>query len=95
MLKVRRGQVKVESEIFDPISKKAALHLSSTAITPLGQYGNEYAVFLSFTEDGSQITRFEEMVDSAYSEKFFKELRGHLQNHGGDSAAAWEHATTG
>jgi hypothetical protein len=85
-------QVTVDSETYDSDAKRAVLHLFSTATTPLGKYGNEYAIFLTFTEDGSKLTRVEEMVDSKSSDAFFVNLRKHLQKNEGDPAAAWEHA---
>jgi ketosteroid isomerase-like protein len=50
------------------------MHASSTADTKIGPYANEYALFLTFTEDGKKVTRFEEFVDSGYSVKVFAEL---------------------
>jgi hypothetical protein len=50
------------------------MHASSTAETPVGPYGNEYALVLKFSEDGSKVEKFEEFVDSGYSEKFFAKL---------------------
>ncbi|KAI4633714.1 uncharacterized protein J4E87_000878 [Alternaria ethzedia] len=41
----------------------------------IGPYANEYALILHFTEDGKQVTKFLEFVDSAFSNKFFRELR--------------------
>ena len=52
------------------------LHASSTADTEIGPYANEYAIFLSFTEDGNQVTHFEEFVDSDYTKRFFAALAG-------------------
>jgi len=48
------------------------MHARSTADTRKGKYENEYALFLEFTEDGEKVVRFEEFVDSAYSERFFE-----------------------
>lgn len=50
------------------------IHATSTAETDIGPYANEYALILKFTEDGTKVTRFLEMVDSAYSAKFFAAL---------------------
>jgi len=85
--------VTADSEIFDPQCKKAALHMNSTATSPLGQYANEYALFLTFTEDGTKITEFDEMVDSAVSGKFFLELATFVKEHGG-AESAWANAKT-
>ena len=51
------------------------MHATSTADSDIGPYTNEYALILHFTEDGKQVTKFLEFVDSAFSTKFFKELR--------------------
>ncbi|KAK5741736.1 hypothetical protein LTR17_003727 [Elasticomyces elasticus] len=83
--------VTADSEIFDPQCKKAALHMNSTATSPLGHYANEYALFLTFTEDGTKITEFDEMVDSAVSGKFFAELATFVKEQGG-AESAWANA---
>jgi ketosteroid isomerase-like protein len=64
----------VLKELHDPDAHTCMIHARSTADTKIGPYANEYALFLTFTEDGSEVLRFEEFVDSAYSEKFFAEL---------------------
>ena len=51
------------------------MHATSTADSDIGPYANEYALILHFTEDGKQVTKFLEFVDSAFSKMFFKELR--------------------
>ncbi|KAF9728536.1 hypothetical protein PMIN06_011507 [Paraphaeosphaeria minitans] len=66
--------VAVLQEIHDAETHTCIIHASSKAETEIGQYGNEYALILTFTEDGKQVTRFEEFVDSAYSERFVAAL---------------------
>ncbi|KAL5375328.1 hypothetical protein PMIN02_012062 [Paraphaeosphaeria minitans] len=66
--------VAVLEEIHDAEAHTCIIHASSTVDTKIGQYGNEYALILTFTEDGKQVTRFEEFVDSAYSERFVAAL---------------------
>ncbi|TKA65024.1 hypothetical protein B0A55_10565 [Friedmanniomyces simplex] len=83
-----------ENEIYDVQAKKAALHMSSTATTPIGDYSNEYAIFFTFTEDGTKLTQMDEMVDSAYSGKFFGDLNAFVKEHGGDAESAWASAGT-
>jgi hypothetical protein len=39
-----------------------------------GPYANEYALFLTFTDDGKKVRKFGEFVDSGYSERFFATL---------------------
>jgi ketosteroid isomerase-like protein len=50
------------------------MHATSTSETDIGPYANEYALILTFTEDGKKVTKFLEYVDSAYSMKFFAAL---------------------
>jgi ketosteroid isomerase-like protein len=66
--------VTVHKEFHDPEARMSFMHASSRADTNIGPYTNEYALSLSFTEDGTKITNIEEFVDSAYSAKFFAEL---------------------
>ena len=61
--------------MHDAETHACAMHLSSTAQTPVGEYANEYAFFLWFTDDGGEVVRVQEMVDSAYSSGFFAMLR--------------------
>ena len=64
----------VLKEVHDPEAHVCAIHASSTAETPIGHYANEYSLFLTFTDDGTKVKRFEEFVDSAYSGAFFAKL---------------------
>ncbi|PSN58735.1 hypothetical protein BS50DRAFT_580500 [Corynespora cassiicola Philippines] len=64
----------VLEEIHDAEAHTSIMHTSSTADTDIGQYTNEYVLILSFTEDGKQVTKFDEFVDSAYTEGFVAAL---------------------
>jgi ketosteroid isomerase-like protein len=66
--------VKVHNEFHNAEARTSYMHASSRAETPIGTYANEYALVLSFTEDGTKITKIEEFVDSAYSAQFFAKL---------------------
>ena len=68
----------VRHTIVDEEARKVAMHVSSTAKTDLGDYGNEYILVLHMTEDGEKVVRFEEFVDSKYSEEFMPRLKEHL-----------------
>jgi ketosteroid isomerase-like protein len=67
-------QVEVEEEIHDATKHTCIIHARSTAGTPIGPYGNEYALILTFTDDGRKVTKFDEFVDSAYSQQFVAAL---------------------
>ncbi|RAR15476.1 hypothetical protein DDE83_001117 [Stemphylium lycopersici] len=66
--------VEVEEEIHDATKHTCIIHARSTASTPIGPYGNEYALILTFTDDGRKVTKFDEFVDSAYSQQFVAAL---------------------
>jgi hypothetical protein len=68
------GQATVHTEVHDVEARTCMMHASSTSDTVIGPYGNEYALVLKFSEDGSKVEKFEEFVDSGYSEKFFVRL---------------------
>jgi ketosteroid isomerase-like protein len=67
--------VTVHEEFHDAEARTSIIHASSRAITRIGSYSNEYALFLSFTGDGKKITKIDEFVDSAYSSQFFAKLK--------------------
>ncbi|BCS21606.1 uncharacterized protein APUU_22038S [Aspergillus puulaauensis] len=58
----------------------AAVYATSSADTPIPgeSWTNEYAVFISLTKDGSKVNRLEEMVDSAFYERFFPIFQKYL-----------------
>lgn len=64
----------MKEEIHDAVARKCIIHASSRAETDIGPYMNEYALILTFTEDGRKVTKFVEFVDSAYSEQFVSAL---------------------
>ena len=64
--------------VVDAEHNKVAVHCSSTADTDLGPYANEYMFTFYMTEDGTQITRFEEFVDSDKSKKQVEPLLRYL-----------------
>jgi len=64
----------VKEEVHDAAAHTCIIHASSTAETKIGRYANEYALILTFTEDGRKVTRFDEFVDSAYSQRFVAAL---------------------
>ncbi|KAJ6192084.1 hypothetical protein J3E72DRAFT_399387 [Bipolaris maydis] len=66
--------VTVKEEVHDAAARKCIIHATSRAETKIGPYTNEYALILTFTEDGRKVTKFDEFVDSAYSEQFVSAL---------------------
>lgn len=64
----------MKEEIHDAAAHTCIIHASSTAETKIGPYTNEYALILTFTEDGRRVTKFDEFVDSAYSQQFVAAL---------------------
>ncbi|EDU46313.1 predicted protein [Pyrenophora tritici-repentis Pt-1C-BFP] len=70
----RMNQLTIHEEVHDADAHKCMMHLSSTSETDIGPYTNEYALILHLTDDGKQVIKFLEFVDSAYSTKFFAAL---------------------
>ena len=62
------------NQVDDATTHQSIIHATSTAETKVGHYANEYALILTFTEDGKKVAKFEEFVDSAYSLDFFAKL---------------------
>lgn len=55
----------IHAEFHDAEARTSITHASSKAITRIATYSNEYALFLSSTEDGKKITKIDDFVDSA------------------------------
>ncbi|ROT34548.1 hypothetical protein SODALDRAFT_364476 [Sodiomyces alkalinus F11] len=58
---------------------KAAVYALSTGKTPFGDWTNDYAVFFTFNESGTEIVKLEEMVDSAFMKEFFPKFQGFMR----------------
>ena len=85
-------QFEVNQRIFDVESRKAAIHCYGVAPSPIGDYANEYSMFMTFSEDGTKVVRLSEMLDSAYSLEFFGKLMTHMKASGDATGAAVETA---
>ncbi|KAL2808478.1 hypothetical protein BJX63DRAFT_436073 [Aspergillus granulosus] len=70
--------------VHDTTNGTAAVYATSSAETPIPgeMWTNEYAIFLSLTEDGSKVKRLEEMVDSAFYQHFFPKFQKYLVEQG-------------
>ncbi|MCJ1264730.1 hypothetical protein MMC22_004605 [Lobaria immixta] len=55
----------VHNLVHDEPGRKVAMHVTSAAETDKGPYRNEYMLMLEMSEDGSQVEKFLEFVDSA------------------------------
>lgn len=64
----------VKEEVHDATKRTCIMHAFSTASTKIGLYRNEYTLILTFTEDGRKVAKFDEFIDSAYTERFAKAL---------------------
>lgn len=66
--------------MHDAAKGKAVIYATSKADTPFGDFKwtNEYAVFVTFTEDGKQINKMEEMIDTAFFNDFFPKFQKYL-----------------
>lgn len=66
--------------IHDAAKGKAVIYATSYADTIFDDFKwtNEYAVFITFTENGEQINKMEEMVDTAFFQEFFPRFQKYL-----------------
>ena len=65
----------VHKEIHDAEAHTCVIHASSMANTKIRPYANKYALSLTFTENRKKVSRFDEFVDSGYSNQFMAALR--------------------
>ncbi|KAK3680675.1 hypothetical protein B0T22DRAFT_531249 [Podospora appendiculata] len=78
-------KLNIREIVHDAPRSTAAVYATSLADTPLPgeKWTNEYAIFVSFTEDGTKISRLEEMVDTAFYRDLFPKFQKYLATHGG------------
>ncbi|KAK4233719.1 hypothetical protein C8A03DRAFT_47798 [Achaetomium macrosporum] len=77
-------KLEIREIVHDTARGTAAVYATSQADTPLPgeKWTNEYALFLSFTEDGTKVSRLEEMVDTAFYRHFFPKFQQYLMGLG-------------
>ncbi|KAL4815781.1 hypothetical protein BDW67DRAFT_185500 [Aspergillus spinulosporus] len=78
-------ELEIRKVVHDADRGTAALYVTSKADTPFEgdfKWTNEYAVFLTFTEDGQGICKMEEMVDTAFYRDFFPRFQIYLAEKG-------------
>ncbi|RAL68062.1 hypothetical protein DID88_008785 [Monilinia fructigena] len=77
-------KVDIYEIVHDAPRGKAVIYATSHADTPFGDFKwtNEYAVFITFTEDGTQVQKFEEMVDTAFYQEFFPKFLQYMAQQG-------------
>jgi phosphoribosyl 1,2-cyclic phosphodiesterase len=69
--------LKINQVVHDAASGTAAVYASSNADTPFAdeKWAMDYAVFLSFSEDGSKIDKMGEMLDTSAFKHLFPKLQ--------------------
>jgi hypothetical protein len=82
-LKLLEGQ----PPIIDEQARKAVIHLTSTADSPVGEYRNSYVFTFGFSEDGKEIEEVLEFVDAKTLGEFVPKLLSWIREHAGASAA--------
>ncbi|KAK7942448.1 uncharacterized protein PG986_011561 [Apiospora aurea] len=73
-------KLEIKQIVHDAARGTAAVYATSSADTPLPdeKWATDFAVFISFTEDGTQINKLDEMVDSAFYRSFFRKFQQYL-----------------
>lgn len=71
-------KVQINDIIEDEKENKIATWGQSIAVTPLGDYANEYMLVFYFNEKGDKVERFLEFVDSANIRQGLWELRRYI-----------------
>ncbi|KAK3382219.1 hypothetical protein B0T24DRAFT_714344 [Lasiosphaeria ovina] len=77
-------ELDIKQVVHDAARGTAAVYATSLADTPLPgeKWTNEYAIFVTFSEDGTKVSRLEEMVDTAFYANFFPKFQQYLMQLG-------------
>ncbi|KAH0592338.1 hypothetical protein MHUMG1_09951 [Metarhizium humberi] len=70
----------IHQVVHDVPQRKAVVYALSSGKTPFGDWNNEYAVFFTFNENGQEITKIEEMVDTAFMKDFFPKFQQYMRD---------------
>ncbi|KAK1240511.1 hypothetical protein MKX07_004539 [Trichoderma sp. CBMAI-0711] len=60
--------------VVDVEARRVVMHLTSTAETDVGPYGNEYFFVITVSEDGERVDEIVEFLDTAYTAEFLGRL---------------------
>lgn len=74
----------IKNIVHDAPNGKAAVYATSSADTPIPgeKWTNEFAIFITLTEDGLKVDRLDEMVDSVFYQHFFPMFQKYLVEQG-------------
>ncbi|KAK0729555.1 hypothetical protein B0H67DRAFT_638157 [Lasiosphaeris hirsuta] len=81
MGKLTNWKTEIRQVVHDSARGSAAVYTTAVADTPLpgGEvWNNEYGVFITFSHDGTKITKIEEMIDTAFFGEFFPKFQRYL-----------------
>jgi hypothetical protein len=75
----------VKEIVHDATQGTAAVYATSLADLPMPgeKWTMDYAVFMSFTEGGTKISRLNEMVDTSNFQQLFPKLQKYLMERNG------------
>ncbi|KAL7783869.1 hypothetical protein V8C37DRAFT_396641 [Trichoderma ceciliae] len=86
MKSLTNWKVEIKNVVHDTARGTAAVYSTVVADTPMpggDKWTNEYGIFITFSEDGTRISRLEEMIDTAFFGRIFPSLQQYLAQQGG------------
>lgn len=78
-------QAETKQVIHDTARGTAAVYSITVADTPVPdgeKWTNEYSIFITFSEDGTRVSRLEEMIDTAFFTRVFPGIQQYLAKKG-------------